>query len=114
MSSPIRVMLGRDGKPDLLVEAESSELQTGSFDFEVVNGCWKGHFHPNGMISIFGCPGGAWSTFDDAPLVVLTSNQDRLRGYYVDVFDNFDDPNYVAPQKTTREYDDFLDDDIPF
>ena len=113
MSGTFRVMLGRDGKPDLLVEAESSTFQTGSFDFEVVSGYWKGHFHQNGMISIFGCPGGAWSTFDDAPLVVLTTNQDRLRGQYMDVFENFDDPKYTAPQEPTHGYD-FFDDDIPF
>jgi hypothetical protein len=43
----------------------------------------------------------------------LCDNQDRLRGDYQEVFNNFDNPDYVAPRREVVWFD-ATDDDIPF
>ena len=113
----MRLMLGKDGKPSLLVTVED-DYDTANFKFRVINGAWEGVF-TNSHITILGIPGGG--DYSDLGLTeILTDNQDRLRsdftefGSYNEVFLNFDNPNYIAPQyKRPVKFDD-MDDDIPF
>lgn len=103
----MRLMLGTDERPDLLVEVFDLDDHN-EFDFEVINGRWCGKY-TNGHLTI-DYPAGAWSTLD--VIEILCDNQDRLRGDYNDVFANFDNPNYIAPQP--KPLPEFWDDDIPF
>lgn len=104
----MRVMLGRCNKPpSLLVDMDSCSLPQ---SFWVINGAWPGVLHKNGEITIIH-PTEPYSTFG-ANYSVVCSDEDRLRGDYQDVFDNFDNPNYIAP-KSKIVFDD-LDDDIAF
>jgi hypothetical protein len=105
----MRLMLGTKDQPSLLVELEQ-EKSPAEFDFWVVNGVWHGTF-TNGYITVWDPPGGDFSSLEKVE--VLTLNQDRLRGNYQDVFDNFDNPNYVAPRREVVRFAD-MDDDIPF
>jgi hypothetical protein len=102
-------MLGTKDRPSLLVNV-GQELSPESFDFWVVNGAWKGVFK-NGYIAVLDCLGGDFSSLDKVE--VLCDNQDRLRGDYQSVFDNFDNPDYVAP-KPKRVVVNAWDDDIAF
>lgn len=104
----MRLMLGVDGQPDLLVEVFDFSNRD-QFDFEVINGRWHGKY-TNGHLTI-DAPYGAWSTLDTVE--ILCDNQDRLRGDYTDVFANFDNPNYYAPKPLFKVPDNW-DDDIPF
>lgn len=116
----MRVMLGNDKYPSLLVSVVDNYDPT-DFSFWVVNGLWPGHF-TDGHISVnydstnncwAECQGPEpWSKLNK--LKILTDNQDRLRGDYRDVFNNFDNPDYVAPMPVydSTDFDD--DDDIPF
>lgn len=105
----MRLMLGTKGNPSLLVDIDQ-ERSMSDFDFWVVNGNWSGVFF-NGHVTILGCPSGDHSDLDQTE--ILCDNQDRLRGNYNDVFDNFDNPEYVAPQPKKVKFD-YMDDDIPF
>jgi len=102
-------MLGTKGMPSLLVDV-SEDFDLGIFDFWVINGAWKGKY-TNGWITIYGAPGGDFSSLDRVE--ILTDDQDRLRGDYQDVFDNFDNVDYVAPKREPVVFAD-MDDDIPF
>lgn len=108
----MRLMLGTDGSPSLLVEVGQQKSPI-EFNFEVVNGNWEGFFN-NGYISVFNCPGGDFTSLEQ--LQILTDNQDRLRGEYDVVFNNFHDVNYIAPKPLSPlfRYPDLWDDDIPF
>lgn len=106
----MRLMLGTKEDPSLLVDLEQ-EFSPTHFDFWVVNGCWEGTFY-NGYVTIYGCPSGDFSSLDKVE--ILTDNQDRLRGNYQDVFDNFRDPNYVAPKPKKVVLPASWEDDIPF
>lgn len=108
----MRLMLGFPDKPELLVYVED-DFDVSCFYFEVINGYWNGIF-TNGYITVLDCPSGA-VTYIDRKMEILSSDQDRLRGDYQTVFDNFDNPNYVAlvQQKVVVDYSD-MDDDIPF
>ena len=44
---------------------------------------------------------------------ILCDEQQRLRGDYNDVFNNFDNPDYFVPERKVF-YVDIDDDDIPF
>ena len=105
----MRLMLGTKDNPSLLVEVEQ-ELSPTHFDFWVVNGAWHGVF-TNGYITVLGCPSGNYSSIDKTE--ILCDNQDRLRGDYNTVFENFDNANYVAPLHERVVFHD-MDDDIPF
>jgi len=110
----MRLMLGKDNKPSLLVTVTQEKSPT-EFDFEVINGRWDGTFY-NGYVTVWGCPSGDFSSLEKVE--ILTNNQDRLRcrwtSDYQEVFNNWDNPNYVAPLYTyNREFVD-MDDDIPF
>lgn len=86
-------MLGFGNVPELLVEV-TKETDRG-FDFHVVNGAWDGSFEHVDMQY-----GDVFINYTKATIInvqVLTTNQDRLRGKYEDVFANFYNENYVAP-----------------
>jgi hypothetical protein len=99
-------MLGKQGKPSLLVNTNQISQR---FKFSVINGCWEGEY-TNGYISIFGPPSGDWTSLDKVE--ILCDNQDRLRGNYNDVFNNFDNEEYVAPKSNFVPPENW--DDIPF
>ena len=105
----MRLMLGTTVRPSLLVEIEQEKSPT-EFDFWVVNGAWRGSF-TNGYITVWDPPSGSWSSLDKDE--ILCDNQDRLRGEYQEVFDNFNNLDYVAPKPKVVRFDD-MDDDIPF
>jgi hypothetical protein len=102
-------MLGTVERPSLLVDIEQ-EKSSSEFDFWVVNGAWHGTF-TNGHITVWDPPTGSWSKLDIDE--ILCDNQDRLRGDYQEVFNNFDNPNYVAPNREPVVFHN-MDDDIPF
>jgi hypothetical protein len=104
----MRLMLGPNDTPSLLVNVEQ-EYAHDHFEFWVVNGAWAGTFY-QGKITVWH-PDSPWT--DLVNLSVLSQNQDRLRGDYQLVFDNWADPNWSAPKSQTIEHLDW-DDDIPF
>lgn len=104
----MRLMLGNDGIPCLLVDVAGG-YNPKRFSFDVINGAWEGEF-VNGYITVYGPPGGDYSSLDKKE--ILCDNQDRLRGDYQDVFANFDNVDYVSPSYVYQASDD--DDDVPF
>lgn len=100
-----RLMLGVDNTHGWLVEIDDCDLNNLDFEFMVVNGGWHGHIKDGIMYC-----GDAEII---ANVVILSHDQSRLRGDYNDVFYNFNDPSYIAPEpppsKVFAEYD-----DIPF
>lgn len=105
----MRLMLGTQDRPSLLVDVEQEKSPV-EFDFWVINGAWYGSF-TNGHVTVWDPPTGSWSSLDTNE--ILCDNQDRLRGNYQDVFNNFDNPDYVAPASKVAIFDD-IDDNIPF
>lgn len=103
----MRLMLGTSDCPSLLVELEQEKSPT-EFDFWVVNGAWLGTF-TDGYVTVWH-PDRPWTNLDKTE--ILCNNQDRLRGNYQTVFDNFGNPDYVAPRREVVRFDDM--DDIPF
>ena len=111
----MRLMLGTNDKPKLLVNVEQEYTAT-HFDFWVVNGAWHGTY-TNGYVTLHDCPGGDYSTLDKVE--ILCDNQDRLRssdwsGGYQEVFNNFHDETYVAYKPEPVKYPPNWDDDIAF
>ncbi len=110
----MRLMLGTKERPSLLINVEQ-ELAPDHFDFWVVNGAWRGTYY-KGYVTVIDCPSGDYSSLDKVE--ILCDNQDRLRSVphydYQEVFNNFDNPNYVAPKPQPVEYPASWDDDIPF
>jgi hypothetical protein len=109
----MRLMLGTNDKPSLLVDVQQ-EFSLTHFEFWVVNGCWEGTY-TNGYVTVWH-PDEPWSSLDKTE--ILCDNQDRLRtkgewGAYQEVFDNFHNPDYVAPKREPVVFHD-MDDDIPF
>jgi hypothetical protein len=102
-------MLGTVDHPSLLVELEQEHSPT-HFEFYVVNGAWAGTFY-NGYVTIWH-PDRPWTNLDKTE--ILSDNQDRLRGNYQDVFDNFGNPDYVAPKPEKFVLPASWDDDIAF
>ena len=104
----MRLMLGGEhNDPRLLVDVNSNYIQKSRFKFWVVNGAWEGWF----------CDGAIYVDESENPagigLNILSDNQDRLRGEYADVFNNWHNPDYVAPKP--QYFKSFIfDDDIPF
>jgi hypothetical protein len=108
-------MLGTKERPELLVNV-GQEYSPTHFDFWVVNGAWDGTYY-NGYVTVHDCPSGDYSSLDKVE--ILCNNQDRLRssdwsGGYQEVFNNFHDENYVAPNPEPVKYPASWDDDIPF
>jgi hypothetical protein len=106
----MRLMLGTADQPSLLVELEQEKSPT-EFDFWVVNGALCGTF-TNGCITVWDCPSGDFSSLKK--IEILTDNQDRLRGDYQTVFDNFNNPNWIAPRREKATLPPDWDDDIAF
>jgi hypothetical protein len=109
----MRLMLGFNNIPSLLVNVDGKYSGIGEptktrFDFWVVNGGWEG-IYTDGFVTVSHPPSGAFSTLEKVE--ILSDNQDRLRGNYQDVFDNWDNPNYVAPESKVVFFE---DDDIAF
>jgi hypothetical protein len=106
-------MLGTKDRPSLLVEIKQEYSPT-HFDFWVVNGCWDGTYN-NGHVTVW-YPDGPWTELDKTE--ILCDNQDRLRSVpsyeYQEVFNNFDDPDYVAPKPKKVKLPADWDDDIAF
>lgn len=106
----MRLMLGDDqNNPMLLVDVED-DYDPKDFEFTVINGAWEGAFKDE-VVTAFD----RGKVVNTMKLRILTDNQNRLRSKYGDyntVFDNFHNPNYVAPRVKVVRYDD--DDDIPF
>jgi hypothetical protein len=105
----MRLMLGTNDNLSLLVNIHQEYGPT-HFDFWVVNGAWYGTY-TNGHITVWDPPTGSWSKLDIAE--ILCDNQDRLQGDYQEVFNNFHNPDYVAPRREPVVFHD-MDDDIPF
>ena len=105
----MRLMLGTEDRPSLLIELEQ-EMSPTHFNFWVVNGAWQGVF-TNGYITVLDCPSGDFSSLEK--IEILCDNPDRLRGDYDTVFANFDNVDYVAPIPKRVVFD-YMDDDIPF
>lgn len=106
-------MIGTPGKPELLVTV-GQERSSSDFDFEVINGRWAGTYF-NGHITVWDPPSGSHSSVEK--MEILTDNQDRLRhiiGEWREVFYNWDNVSYVAPQPKIPQYPAVWDDDIPF
>jgi len=112
----MRLMLGTQERPSLLVNVKQ-EFSPTHFDFEVINGRWDGTY-TDGYVTVWGCPSGDYSSLDKVE--ILTDNQDRLRSGsnwdrgYETVFENFHNPDYVAPKLQPVEYPANWDDDITF
>ena len=109
----MRLMLGTKERPSLLVNVKQEHTPT-HFDFWVVNGAWEGTY-TDGYITIWH-PQNPHSSLERVE--ILTDNQDRLRssdwdGEYQEVFNNFDNVDYVAPKREPVVFAD-MDDDIPF
>ena len=103
----MRVMLGKDTEPSLLVDVEGDNYPT-QFKFWVVNGAWEGSFN-NGHITVNAFPNDVHQYVE-----ILCDNQDRLCGEYQDVFENFDNPDYVALKPEYKPLSADWYDDIPF
>jgi hypothetical protein len=98
----MKLMLGVDSRPYLLVKV-TNQRSSEDFDFEVVNGLWKGAYL-NGTSTVH-----QWGKSLCSPnkLGIICDNQDRLRGNYQTVFDNFHDEKYVASNyNVTLDVDD--------
>ena len=107
----MRLMLGTGSVPSLLVDVVNTYNPT-DFKFDVVNGGWSGRF-VDGTVHVDGDHGEPIGGVN-----ILADNQDRLRGDYPEVFNNFDNPDWIAPIEpwSTKEQwarDDW-DDDVPF
>jgi hypothetical protein len=113
----MRLMLGNGDTPELLVEVVETNYNPNDFAFDVVNGLWEGRYI-NGHITVLGAPSGDFSSTNT--LDITCDDQNRLRGDYKDVFDNFHDETYVGPtdvyfhKKRDKMTDLDFDDDIPF
>lgn len=108
----MRLMLGTNC-PTILVDVDGS-YNPSNFTFSVVNGLWAGRF-VDGTIHIDGNHGEPISGVN-----ILSNDQNRLRGDYMDVFDNYGNPEWTAPlnevdwgneESWTR---DDWDEDVPF
>lgn len=104
----MRLMIGDENEPRILVEVENW-YDPRVFKFWVVNGAWYGTFD-NGKVRVEG-------KYGDGPVTytakILCDDQNRLRGDYQTVFNNFSKVDYEAPRLKRVDISD-LDDDTPF
>jgi|GEM_PF-3310424 len=108
----MRLMFGVDkSNPTLLVDVDQKEYTSSSFEFCVVNGAWRGKFN-NGQITVITDQDNETSI--PVNVKILCTDQDRLRGNYQDVFDNFSNPDYKAPENIQFIVPDEWEDDIAF
>lgn len=100
-----------NGEPSLLVDVDDN-YDPKDFTFWVINGAWRGKF-VNGNMSVN-------DKYDSVctfcrGMTISCDNQDRLRGDYQEVFNNFDNVDYVAPKPEYKKTgSDDYDDDIAF
>ncbi len=104
----MRLMLGTQDCPSLLVDVEQEYSPT-HFEFWVINGAWKGTY-TNGHVTVWH-PWEPWSELGQTE--ILCDNPDRLRGGYQEVFNNFNNVDYIAPEYKKVVFAN-MDDDIPF
>lgn len=90
----IRLMLGRNGKPCILVEVEHDYDQH-DFQFSAVNGGWSGRL-VNGELN----DGENVLKFD-----ILSDDQEQLRGRYEVVFGNWAKPKREPKPTKPKEVD---------
>lgn len=93
------IMLGVNNEPILLVRVNEG-FDPNNFDFYVNNGAWEGTFN-GGDVAVHGCATPAVTNVS-----ILSQNQDRLRGNYQTVFDNWENVDYKSPSYDSLEYDD--------
>jgi len=105
----MRLMIGDENDPRILVEVED-HYDPRVFKFWVVNGCWNGAFD-NGRVFVEGEYGDGHVVYTAK---ILCDDQDRLRGDYQDVFNNFSNEDYKAPSPAKCADMSDIDDDIPF
>jgi hypothetical protein len=106
-SEIIRLMVSHSDEgdtPDLLVSV-LADYDPLKFRMYVINGGWNSEVI-NGKTRPL-------QHMEEIPIKIICSDQDRLRGDYNEVFNNYHDVNYVAPQDTFVDFSD-MDDDIPF
>jgi hypothetical protein len=104
----MRLMLGNE-RPELLVDV-IGEFKKNYFRFHVINGMWTGEFQ-NGDIII-----DAYPEYATVHYKILCMDQNRLSCQLADyqtVFDNFHDPNWIAP-KFQQKIEDIDVDSIAF
>lgn len=107
----MRLMLSTsNGEPSLLVEVDDN-YDHKDFKFWVVNGAWNGKC-VNGDMTVDRHYDGAVVC---RGMTISCDTQSRLHGEYHDVFGNFDNVDYKAPEPTYKKskYAD-MDDDIAF
>jgi hypothetical protein len=107
----MRLMLGNE-RPELLVEVDG-EFKENYFRFWVINGMWTGEFR-NGdiIVNVFD----HWPEYALVHYKILCRDQNRLDcclADYQTVFDNFHDPNWIAP-KFESKIEDIDPDSIAF
>lgn len=102
----MRLMLGKNDQPEWLVDV-SDNRDPHNFKFWVVNGGWEGTYN-KGTVTVHGAPRG---DFDITGVYIVCHEQDRLRGDYKTVFENYDNVNYCAPK---FEIPNYWEDDITF
>lgn len=107
----MRLMLSTsNSEPSLLVEVDDN-YDPKDFRFMVINGGWAGRFD-NGDITV---DGRDENLAVDSGVTITCDTQSRLHGDYDDVFRNFDNVDYEAPEPEYNKTDfTDMDDDIPF
>ena len=107
----MRYMLGHNyDEPSLLVEVE--KVTDDGFHFWVVNGAWEGKFTYTDVDQGSVYVNRTKETVQN--VLILSENQDRLRGAYQDVFYHWEDENYLAPIPKEAVLPEDWDDDIAF
>ena len=93
----MRLMLGANNKPILLVEVGiwTKKAPSTNFDFLVVNGEWEGTY-TNGYVTARGCPDGSFISLDKVE--IISDDQNTLNGDYNDVFSKFHNENITGGQ----------------
>ena len=110
----MRAMLGVDGNPTLLVELHGTERIKSVFDFTVLNGGWAGTFD-HGNVTVHGERGHLVENVDVISIdpVRLGSGESWFDDWK-EVFENWENLEYVHPVPNDSLDEEVWDDDIPF
>lgn len=100
----MRMMLGFGDKPMYLIDVEPKHFESENFPFEVVNGAHWAEYRNGWVHSQYVNP---------FKVDILSKDQNRLRGSYLEVFNNWDNPDYRIPVSKVDMPPDW-DDNIPF
>lgn len=109
----MRLMLGQEGKPSLLVSI-ADDYNKDSFGFSVINGRWEGNLTGN-VLRIYYDYDKTHFKDETVSIEILTDNQQRLAGEYNEVFGNFHNESWVSPdfgKERCKSFD--FEDDICF